>query len=87
MIAAKDILDRTVLKLDTSAEFCAARFDCSGKKSLTKGFLYRQPSSEYLYMGEITEAISKHHHCNPESTQWIAGDANLPDINWALMPL
>jgi len=68
MIAAKDNLVGTELKLDTSAEFCAARFDCPGKKSLIIGSLYRPPSSNYLYTEELTKAISKLHQCNPEST-------------------
>jgi len=33
-------------------------------------------------MEELTKAIPKLHQCNAESTLWIAGDANLPDIDW-----
>jgi len=68
IIAAKDNLVGTELKLDSSAEFCAARFDCPGKKSLIIGSLYRPPSRDYLYIEELTKAISKLHQCNPEST-------------------
>ena len=70
----KHNLVETELKLDTSAEFCAARFNCPGKKSLIIGSL--------MYMEEVTKAIPKLHQCNAESTLWIAGDVNLPDIDW-----
>lgn len=83
MIAAKDNIVATELSIDTTVEFCAASFVCPGKQSLIMGSLYRPPSSDHCYMEELGRVIRNIHRDNPDATLWIAGDANLPDIDWA----
>ena len=82
MIASKDSIVGTEISLRTSAEICAASFDCPGKLPLIVGAVYRPPSSDATYMEELCTQMKELFLANPRSTVWIAGDTNLPDINW-----
>ena len=82
IIAAKDSITGTVIDLHTETEFAAASFECHGKTPLIIGSLYRPPSSDLTYMEELCSKIKFLHTSYPNSTIWIAGDANLPDIDW-----
>ena len=70
--------------MDTDTEFTAASFECPGKHTLIIGALYRPPNGEAQqeYAEEICSNIRSLYQSHPRSTIWIAGDANLPDIDW-----
>ena len=82
MIAAKDDILGTQLSIDTQTEFCAAVFECPDKQPLIIGSMYRPPSSDQQYMEELSRVITDIHQTHTRATLWIAGDANLPDIDW-----
>ncbi len=82
VIAAKDNIEGCMINLNTQAEFTAASFTCVGKEPLIIGSLYRPPNSDHTYMEELCHQIKDLQQTYPRSTIWIAGDANLPDINW-----
>lgn len=82
MIAAKDNITGTDLGIKSTVETCAARFDCPGKQPLIICSLYRPPNSDLQYMEEMCKVITELHKTNQKATIWIAGDANLPDIDW-----
>ena len=44
--------------------------------------LYRPPRNDYLYMETLCNTLVKVAKANPNSPIWIAGDVNLPNINW-----
>ena len=82
MIASKDSIVGTEISMKSTAEICAASFECPGKLPLIVGAVYRPPSSDATYMEELCSQMKELFRSNPRSTVWIAGDINLPDINW-----
>ena len=84
MIATKDNIIGSEIDLDTDTELTAAVFECPGKKTLVIGALYRPPTSTQDYAQELCSKIESLYQQYPRSTIWIAGDANLPDIDWEL---
>ena len=82
LIAIKDNINVTENDLETDTEFTAAVFECPGKNTLVIGAINRPPKSDQLYAEEICNRISNLHRSYPKATIWIAGDANLPDIDW-----
>ena len=52
------------------------------KKPLIVGSLYRPPNSGIPYTEELRNIISSLQSKHKDSTLWIGGDANLPDIDW-----
>jgi len=67
----------------SDAEVVAAKI-LSGKQSIVVGFFYRPPSNDQANMDRLTEAITCLRKSEPKEAYWIAGDANLPDIDWSI---
>lgn len=82
IIIAKDNITGTDLHVNTNSEFCAASFECPGKSPLIIGSAYRPPNTDGVYMEELCAQMKNLHMKYPSSTIWIAGDMNLPDIDW-----
>ncbi|XP_072030615.1 uncharacterized protein [Amphiura filiformis] len=70
------------LQIESEAEFVGAKI-ISGKQTIIIGALYRPPSSKQPYMNVLNQVIEEICVSNPGVAVWIAGDANLPDIDWA----
>ena len=71
------------IDIQTSTEFIAASYPCTSlKKPLIVGSLYRPPNNDTDYMEELCQAIIDLSTRHSQSTLWIGGDANLPDIDW-----
>jgi len=81
-VAAKDSITGTDIKLDTYAEITASSLVCRGKDPLIIVAIYRPPSSDQTYMEEVCRQMRHLHLAYPTSTIWLAGDINLPDIDW-----
>ena len=82
-IIAKSDIEGVELDLNTNTEFVAASFSCKVlKKPLIVGSLYRPPNSGIPYTEELRNIISSLQSKHKDSTLWIGGDANLPDIDW-----
>ncbi|XP_072043470.1 uncharacterized protein [Amphiura filiformis] len=69
------------LDIKPDAEIVAAKI-INGKQSIILGALYRPPSTKQDYMEALNKAIEDICLSNPNTAVWIAGDANLPDIDW-----
>jgi len=68
---------------DCSCELVVCEIKLADNTSLIVCSVYRPPSTDEYYLqkfcSELDATISSH----PSSTIWIAGDVNLPDINWS----
>ncbi|XP_052224149.1 uncharacterized protein LOC127839803 [Dreissena polymorpha] len=82
IIASKETMIGTDLNVSTSAEFTAASFICRGKDPLIIASMYRPPNSDLSYTEEACTHFRQLHLSYPNSTIWLAGDINLPDIDW-----
>ena len=83
-IIARSDMDGVEIDVQTSTEFVAASFSCNSlKKPLIVRSLYRPPKNEEGYTEELCQAIKDLSTRHSQSTIWIGGDANLPDIDWS----
>ena len=83
IIAVKDTICGTQVDTSTDTEFVSASFQCPGNATLIIGSAYRPPSSDESYMDDLCSSIRKLHASHRNATIWIAGDLNLPDIDWS----
>ena len=65
----------------TETEFVAAKI-LAGTQSIIVASFYRPPSNDQGYMDGLTQAIECLCKTDPKAAFWLAGDANLPDIDW-----
>ena len=87
LIAIKNYLIGTHRKeLDTNCEIIWVTIKIQGSKDITIGAFYRSPQSGNTndYMNELRESINKIKRSDNEQI-WLAGDFNLPDIDWDLL--
>ena len=87
LIAMKDDLIGTHrTDLDTKCEIVWVTIKIQGSKDVTIGAFYRSPQfgDTYDYKNELRESINKMKRKNNEHI-WLAGDFNLPDIDWDLL--
>ena len=64
-------------------KFVAAKI-LTAKQSIVVGSFYCPPSNDQAYMDRLIEAITCLCKSDPKAAYWIAGDANLPDIDWSI---
>ncbi len=69
------------LVIKTDAEFVAAKI-INGKQSIIVASLYRPTDNNQVYMDELNRTILHLCQNNPGAAIWIAGDLNLPDVDW-----
>ena len=71
--------------LDTKCELLWVTIKTHGSKYVSIGAIHRSPQfgDTYDYMNELRESINKIKQTNNEHI-WLAGDFNLPDIDWDL---
>jgi hypothetical protein len=84
IIAAKENICGTELDTESTSEIVAASFNGPNNSQLVICSTYRPPSSYLTYMENLCTGIKKLHTENKNATIWIAGDMNLPDIDWTL---
>ena len=70
------------IDVDSETELVAAKILC-GKQSIIIGATYRPPRTKQAYMDSLIKHIEDICTSNPGAPTWIAGDVNLPDINWS----
>ena len=46
------------------------------------GALYRPPNSDIEYAQDVIAFLERVVNKHPKAVHWLAGDYNLPDINW-----
>ena len=77
-------MDGVEIDIQTSTEFVSSSFPCTClKKPLIVESLYRPTYNETEYTEELCQAITDLSTGHSQSTIWIGGDANLPDIDWS----
>ena len=82
-VIAKSDLEGVEVGTPSDTEFVAASFTCKYlKKPLIVGSLYRPPGNNQKYAEDLCRTISSLSALYRDSTIWIGGDANLPDIEW-----
>ena len=82
-VACCDNLATHDVHLSTSScELVACHIQLTDHSSLIACSVYRPPSSNELYLAELCQQLATIQAQYPNSALWIAGDINLPDINW-----
>ena len=82
-IIAKAEFDAVEIELSTKTEFVAASFACKNlKQPLVVGSVYRPTDNNYEYAEDLRKAVIHIGSTYKNSTIWIGGDFNLPDIDW-----
>ena len=67
---------------DCSSELVACQIQLADHSSLIACSIYRPPSGSDLHLEELCNQLSQICSNHPNSALWIAGDINLPDIDW-----
>ena len=84
-IACRDTLaSHDILLNECTSELVACHIQLTDHSSLIACSIYRPPSSSDLYLEDLCQQIEKIKEKFPNFAFWIAGDVNLPDINWCL---
>ena len=71
-----------VTSTDCDCEVIARKIECDSNKSLIVISAYRPPNSSIEYSKALSNIITEICRKNKNSTIWLGGDLNLPDINW-----
>jgi hypothetical protein len=74
-------LNNHQISIRTESEFLAAKI-INGNQSIIVASLYRPTDNNQDVIDELTRCITQLCVDNPGAAIWIAGDINLPDINW-----
>ena len=81
-VAVKDTLISSEADIETKRELIAVQIEGEGNLSLIVATLYRSPNGNIEYMNTLCSDIHNLNEKFKSSTIWIAGDANLSDIDW-----
>ncbi|XP_060567389.1 uncharacterized protein LOC132726133 [Ruditapes philippinarum] len=83
LILIKDNIVSEPVEVNTPCDILFQKIKCINKETLIIGSAYRPTNNDEEYSRHLFKAIS--HICNKfkNATIWIAGDFNLPDINWS----
>ena len=68
--------------LTTTCEVVVCHIQLSNLSSLVVCSVYRSPSSDCEYMEQLCNALEEIITKFPKSIIWIAGDFNLPNVDW-----
>jgi len=83
LLGIHSTLNSHQLDIQTQAEFVAVKI-VTDRQPVIIGSLYRPPYNNHDYMTELNRTIVDLCQTNKNAAIWIAGDANLPDINWSI---
>ena len=82
-IACCDTLASHDILIECTSELVACQIQLANHSSLIACSVYRLPSSSVSYLQNLCQQIEMIKTKFPNSALWIAGDVNLPDINWS----
>ena len=77
----KDIISQEII-INSPCEIVGCKIELFKSKQLVICSAYRPPSSDIDYSTNLCNTVHDIVKHNPNSTIWLAGDLNLPDINW-----
>ena len=81
-IACHNTLASSTFQVETSCELVVCQIQLPNQPHLIICSLYRPPSSNVAYLHECCHQLETIRQNHPDSALWIAGDVNLPDIDW-----
>ena len=81
-IACKNLLNSSNLYVSTCNEIVCCHVEFTNHSSLIICSIYRPPNNDVSLMDSICDSLHDIITSYSNATIWIAGDANLPDINW-----
>jgi len=82
-IACCNALSTTEIPVCNSvAELVACQIQLADHSSLIVCSIYHPPSGDDAYLEELCNQLNQIHFDHPHSALWIAGDANLLNIDW-----
>ena len=81
LLAVHSSLNNHQIIIQPETELVAAKI-INDKQTIILASLYRPTNNDLLYMESLNNATSQLCQLNPGAAVWIAGDINLPDINW-----
>ena len=67
---------------DNTSELSACQISLPNNSKLIVCSVYRPPSSNINYLDDLCKQLESIKRNHSDATLWIAGDINLPDINW-----
>ncbi len=84
-----DLIATHRIDLDTDCEIVWVTISIHGSKDVTIGAFYRSQKfgSAPAYMDALRESLSKINSTSNNQQIWLAGDFNMPDIDWETMSL
>ncbi len=82
LVAIKNNITSEELKVDTNTESIFIKLTSQGNKTTILGCLFRPPSSDINYIDNMCTTIETLYQQHLNSVIWLAGDLNLPDIDW-----
>ena len=82
MLAIKAEIVSEPVDIDTSCEFIARKINRNTHDSLIVATIYRPTNNDVDYAKALYNTIKSLCLKYPKSTIWVAGDFNLPDIDW-----
>ena len=82
LLAVRNDLVYDIIQTGISGEHVFAKLTFGQNTNLIVGALYRPPNSDIHYLDEMCSTVEELAVKNKKAALWIAGDLNLPDINW-----
>ena len=81
-IACQNVIVISKLNLDTNAKAVSCRVDQYESQPVIICSLYHSPNNGLIYMKALFDTLANIADNYPDSPIWIAGDINLPNVNW-----
>ena len=82
-IACRSSIECKSIETDTECELVAFEVVQSSSSSLVIVSVYRPPYNDLVYMENLIDSINCIVDKYKNSTIWVAGDLNLPNVNWS----
>ena len=73
-----------ILPVATTCEVVVCRIQLLDLSSLIVCSIYRPPSGDCVYMEQLCKTLEEIILEFPKSIIWIAGDINLPNVDWKI---
>ena len=82
LLLIKNSIISESVDVSTGCDIVFRKIECSNSQTLIVGSAYRPTNNDVDYTSELIETISSVCHRFKDAVIWIAGDFNLPDIDW-----
>ena len=82
LLIKSDIISEPV-DIQTRCDIIFRKVQCSDSQTLIIGSAYRPTNNDMDYANELVEVIQRVCHKYMDAVVWLAGDFNLPDIDWS----